>query len=98
MTRPDPGGLDADPLLLPDLRLAAGSPALSAGTLIADNGGRDWFGNAVSATAAPTIGAYEGEGEGVNQGYCGPYLRPALEETPPSRPRGASFTTPMRAL
>ncbi|MFB7452296.1 hypothetical protein [Streptomyces sp. NPDC056194] len=42
--------------------LAAGSPALSAGTLIADNGGRDWFGNAVSATAAPTIGAYEGEG------------------------------------
>ncbi|MFI8912230.1 right-handed parallel beta-helix repeat-containing protein [Streptomyces sp. NPDC053513] len=62
MTRPNPGGVDADPLLLPDLRLAAGSPALSAGTPVADNGGRDWFGNAVSATEAPNIGAYEGPG------------------------------------
>ncbi|GGU91713.1 hypothetical protein GCM10010275_30760 [Streptomyces litmocidini] len=62
MTRPDPGGVDADPLLLPDLRPAAGSPALSAGTPIADNGGRDWFGNAVSATEAPNIGGYEGPG------------------------------------
>lgn len=62
MTRPNPGGLDADPLLLPDFRLAAGSPALSAGAVITDNGGRDWFGNDVSATSPPTIGAYEGPG------------------------------------
>ncbi|MCX2184390.1 right-handed parallel beta-helix repeat-containing protein [Streptomyces sp. SKN60] len=62
MTRPNPGGLTADPLLRPDLRLGAGSPALSAGVPIEDNGGRDWFGNAVSATAAPNIGAYEGPG------------------------------------
>ncbi|MFI8827421.1 right-handed parallel beta-helix repeat-containing protein [Streptomyces sp. NPDC053431] len=62
MTRPDPGGVDADPLLRPDLRLAPGSPALSAGTPIEDNGGRDWFGNDVSATSPPNIGAYEGPG------------------------------------
>ncbi|WP_024756688.1 hypothetical protein [Streptomyces exfoliatus] len=62
MTRPNLGGLTADPLLRPDLRLGTGSPALTAGTLIADNGGRDWFGNAVSATSVPNIGAYEGPG------------------------------------
>ncbi|GAA2785471.1 right-handed parallel beta-helix repeat-containing protein [Streptomyces showdoensis] len=62
MARPNPGGLTADPLLRPDLRLAAGSPALTAGAPIEDNGGRDWFGNDVSATSPPNIGAYEGPG------------------------------------
>ncbi|MEV8624244.1 right-handed parallel beta-helix repeat-containing protein [Streptomyces sp. NPDC051079] len=62
MTRPNPGGLTADPLLNPDLTLAPGSPALSAGTPVEDNGGRDWFGNDVSATSPPNIGAYEGPG------------------------------------
>ncbi|WP_418958610.1 right-handed parallel beta-helix repeat-containing protein [Streptomyces tritici] len=62
MTRPDPGGVKADPLLRADFRLRTGSPALSAGTLIADNGGRDWFGNEVSPTSVPNIGAYEGIG------------------------------------
>lgn len=42
--------------------LATGSPALSAGTLIASNGGRDYWGNTVSATGAPNIGAYNGAG------------------------------------
>lgn len=41
-------------------KLRAGSPAIGAGRLIPDNGGRDYWGNAVSATAAPTIGAYAG--------------------------------------
>ncbi|MFE7412976.1 hypothetical protein [Streptomyces laurentii] len=36
--------------------------APAGGTLIADNGGRDWFGNTVSATAIPNIGAYAGAG------------------------------------
>ncbi|MFE4592138.1 hypothetical protein [Streptomyces laurentii] len=36
--------------------------APAGGTLIADNGGRDWFGNTVSATATPNIGAYAGAG------------------------------------
>lgn len=40
--------------------LQSGSPALGAGTLISGNGGQDYFGNAVSATAAPNIGAYNG--------------------------------------
>lgn len=31
-------------------------------------------------------------------GYCGPYLRPVREVTPPSRPRGVTFTSPISAL
>ncbi|MDX3247126.1 carbohydrate binding domain-containing protein [Streptomyces sp. ME18-1-4] len=38
------------------------SPVIRAGTVISDNGGKDAFGNAVSATAAPNIGAYNGTG------------------------------------
>ncbi|MFF7558846.1 LamG-like jellyroll fold domain-containing protein [Streptomyces pseudovenezuelae] len=41
-------------------KLRAGSPALGAGVLVAGNGGQDYFGNAVSSSAAPTIGAYNG--------------------------------------
>lgn len=41
-------------------KLQAGSPAIGAGRVIANNGGRDYWGNAVSASAAPTIGAYAG--------------------------------------
>lgn len=40
--------------------LKCGSPALGAGTTIADNGGRDFYGFPVSATTAPNIGAYQG--------------------------------------
>ncbi|WP_046733087.1 carbohydrate binding domain-containing protein [Streptomyces humi] len=40
----------------------ASSPAIRAGTVISSNGGLDAFGNAVSATAAPDIGAYNGTG------------------------------------
>ncbi|MFK0287757.1 hypothetical protein ACIQVL_45860 [Streptomyces sp. NPDC090499] len=40
----------------------ASSPAIRAGTVISSNGGQDAFGNAVSATAAPNIGAYNGTG------------------------------------
>ncbi len=45
-----------------EFTLQPGSPALGAGTLIANNGGRDFFGNSVSSTAAPNIGAYNGTG------------------------------------
>ncbi|MGW0709404.1 carbohydrate binding domain-containing protein [Streptomyces sp. NPDC002643] len=38
------------------------SPVIRAGTVISDNGGKDAFGNTVSATAAPNIGAYNGTG------------------------------------
>jgi hypothetical protein len=40
--------------------LKCGSPALGAGAVIANNGGRDFFGFPVSATHAPNIGAYQG--------------------------------------
>lgn len=38
------------------------SPAIGAGEVISGNGGQDFFGNTVSATAAPDIGAYNGSG------------------------------------
>lgn len=43
-------------------RLREGSPALGAGKLIAGNGGMDYWGNPVSQTEAPNIGAYSGAG------------------------------------
>ncbi|MBR7831739.1 hypothetical protein KDL01_00620 [Actinospica durhamensis] len=42
--------------------LQGGSPALGSGELISGNGGLDFFGNAVSSTAAPNRGAYNGSG------------------------------------
>lgn len=38
------------------------SPVIRAGAVISSNGGKDAFGNTVSATAAPNIGAYNGTG------------------------------------
>lgn len=43
-------------------QLKPSSPALNAGILIADNGGKDYFGNAVSSTNSPNIGFYNGPG------------------------------------
>lgn len=43
-------------------KLREGSPALGAGAIIADNGGRDYWGNSVSAENPPNIGAYNGPG------------------------------------
>jgi hypothetical protein len=39
-------------------KLQTNSPALSAGILITNNGARDYWGNAVSASSNPNIGAY----------------------------------------
>lgn len=61
MSRPNPGGITADPLLRDDFRLGAGSPALAAGAVVADNGGKDYFGNRLKP-GAPNIGAYAGGG------------------------------------
>ncbi|MBG6136357.1 RICIN domain-containing protein [Longispora fulva] len=41
-------------------RLCSDSPALGTGTLISTNGGKDFYGNAISATATPSIGAHGG--------------------------------------
>lgn len=68
----DPRKILADPMLvfpgsganglesLNGYKLLAGSPALGTGLVIAGNGGRDYWGNTVSSTAAPNIGAYNG--------------------------------------
>jgi len=70
----DPNKVTANPMLVyqgggskgwntvDGYKLRAGSPALGAGTLIADNGGLDYWGNPVSGTEAPNIGAYNGAG------------------------------------
>lgn len=41
-------------------KLCSGSPALAAGSTIADNGGQDYFGNSIPESGAPNIGAYAG--------------------------------------
>ncbi len=41
-------------------KLRIGSPALAAGVLVKDNGGRDYWGNTVSGTALPHVGAFNG--------------------------------------
>ena len=61
MTRPNPGGITTDPKVRPDFRLGKGSPALTAGVEIPDNGGKDYFGNRVPA-GAPNLGAHAGSG------------------------------------
>jgi beta-glucosidase len=70
----NPGGVSGDPGLLNltrtpsgigDLggfRLRTGSPALSAGAVVPNNGGRDFFGNPLPANESPNMGAYQGAG------------------------------------
>lgn len=43
-------------------KLKPGSPALGAGVLMSNNGGKDYFGLKVSQTLAPNIGFYNGNG------------------------------------
>ena len=69
----DPNKLTDDPMLagagtgkegfdsLDGYKLMEGSPAIGAGILIEDNGGRDFWGNEVSDTETPNLGAYSGE-------------------------------------
>lgn len=44
-------------------KLLTGSPAIGSGILITGNGGKDYWGNAVSSSAAPHRGAYNGPGQ-----------------------------------
>ena len=44
-------------------KLKKASPALRKGKVIPNNGSRDYWGNPVSATETPNIGAYNGKGE-----------------------------------
>lgn len=50
-----------------DFKVGAGSAAIGAGRLIADNGGADYYGSFLSPTAPPTVGFYEYSSDpGVN--------------------------------
>ena len=65
----DAGAHTADPQLINDaagklaIKLHTASPERGTGVVVANNGGKDYFGNAVSATAAPNRGAYNGSGD-----------------------------------
>lgn len=52
-------------------KLKVGSASIRSGTLISNNGGKDFWGNAVSSTAAPNRGPYNGKGVVVvaNRGF-----------------------------
>ncbi len=56
-------------------QLQTGSPAIGAGVLVSGNGGLDYFGNTVSATTAPNIGAYNGSGVAAPTATYGAYWR-----------------------
>ncbi len=50
----NPAGLTAE-----DFMITSGSDAIAQGLIIANNGGLDYFGNTVSASEAPSLGAHE---------------------------------------
>lgn len=50
----NPAGITAE-----DFKVMFGSAAISNGLLMASNGGRDWFGYAVSSNELPTLGFHE---------------------------------------
>ncbi|MEO7124217.1 MAG: LamG domain-containing protein, partial [Lacisediminihabitans sp.] len=68
-----PGGASTGRSSASAYQLLTGSPAIGAGTLISGNGGLDYFGNAVSSTAAPSIGAYNGSGTSLPASSSGAY-------------------------
>lgn len=112
----DSAKITADPLLLNPggagdgrasasvYQLRTGSPAIGAGAVVSNNGGADYFGNTVSATAAPNIGAYNGAGvAALTPGY-GAYWRfdesngttandTSYHANPATLQPGASWTT-----
>lgn len=58
----DPGTATTGLQSVVGYKLRTGSPALGTGQVIHNNGGRDYFGNAVSLTASPNVGFYNGPG------------------------------------
>ncbi|NQX68717.1 hypothetical protein HQN90_21565 [Paenibacillus alba] len=61
----NPGGAGIGLASVSAYQLQTGSPAIGAGKLISNNGGKDFFGNPVSSTTVPSIGIYEGTGVGA---------------------------------
>lgn len=65
-------GIDA----LNGYKLLEGSPAIKKGKIIANNGGKDFWGEPVSDSEAPNIGAYNGPG--INLATAAPVLLQAI--------------------
>ncbi|OCT11483.1 hypothetical protein A8709_07385 [Paenibacillus pectinilyticus] len=61
----NPGGATLGLTSANAYQLRMGSPALGTGKIVANNGGKDYFGNAVSSTVVPNIGIYNGTGLNV---------------------------------
>lgn len=88
----NPGGADTSSSYTGEnaYQVYPSSPVIRAGAVISDNGGLDAFGNAVSATAAPNIGAYNGTGGNLvaNAGFESGALSPGRTvERPCPSPR-----------
>lgn len=80
----DPGKATLGLSTLDGYKLLTNSPAIGAGRLIAANGGFDYYGNFVSATALPNRGAYQGTGvtlsiSDINNGKPNLYPNPIRE-------------------
>mgnify|MGYP000856350588 CR=1 FL=1 len=60
LAAPGSGGLGIDSV--DGYKLKVGSPAIGTGVVIPNNGGKDYWGNPVSETERPNIGAYNGPG------------------------------------
>lgn len=68
-----PGGASSGRASASAYKLLAGSPALGSGAVVSGNGGLDYFGNAVSSSAAPNIGADNGAGTAAPTATYGAY-------------------------
>lgn len=83
----NPGHLDVR-----GYRLGVESPIIGAGVRIEGNGGRDFYGNPVSASEAPNIGAYEGEGvPATPEEGCLPMLQ--VNHDPKNTANGKAYAT-----
>ncbi|MHA0856880.1 carbohydrate binding domain-containing protein [Paenibacillus sp. CMAA1364] len=60
LVQPGTGGVGRDSV--DGYKLATGSPDIGSGVVVASNGGKDYWGNAVSTSTAPNRGAYNGSG------------------------------------
>ena len=75
------GSAGIGPASVDGYKLRSGSPALSAGTSVLNNGGLDFWGNPVPSSSPPHLGAYNGSAVLVTTITSGPIplINPSLE-------------------
>jgi len=62
-------------------KLQAGSPAIGAGKIVANNGGKDYWGNPVPSDSAPDIGAHQYSGSSGPTPTPSPTPEPTIPQT-----------------